>query len=309
VYPGVLKRFSPEGHLSVLPQDTAPMGLVYYNKKLFREAGVPYPKAGWSWPEPFLSTCKKLVKRDAAGKTVQWAYCESYVTNCTNFLWTEGGLLVDDTDKPTRLTLDSPECLKGYRFYWDMMHKLGVTPSPSNLQGFGVNDSVESMFLNGKLAMMTTGLWQVPKFLAQPGLEFDVVPFPKGPTGIKAWGTGGSGFAVAKSCRNKGLAWDLAKTLCSDEVVSQLASTGWIMPAKKSLAKSDAFLKSPGPAGKAYLPDMPEFSRYEPFLKTWTEMYYGQVYPALDPVWNGDKTPEQTLPDVTAAVNRKYFAK
>jgi hypothetical protein len=38
-------------------------------------------------------------------------------------------------------------------------------------------------------------------------------------------------------------------------------------------------------------------------------MYYGQVYPALDPVWNGDKTPEQTLPDVTAAVNRKYFAK
>src|ERR1041384_1128782 len=40
-YPGVLKRFNPGGVLYAIPADTAPSGLVYYNKKIFDEVGLP----------------------------------------------------------------------------------------------------------------------------------------------------------------------------------------------------------------------------------------------------------------------------
>lgn len=38
-----------DGSLYVLPRDIAPMGLIFYNKKLFRDAGIPYPDGTWTW--------------------------------------------------------------------------------------------------------------------------------------------------------------------------------------------------------------------------------------------------------------------
>lgn len=57
-YPSVVKRFSPDGKLYAIPSDTAPFGLVYYNKKLFKEAGIPFPKADWKWPEPSFQSAR-----------------------------------------------------------------------------------------------------------------------------------------------------------------------------------------------------------------------------------------------------------
>ena len=43
-YPKIINRFTVGGKLYALPRDTAPYACVYYNKKLFDEAGIPYPK-------------------------------------------------------------------------------------------------------------------------------------------------------------------------------------------------------------------------------------------------------------------------
>ncbi len=48
-YPTVLSHFSPGGKIYAIPSDLAPIGLVYYNKKFFDEAKVPYPTAAWKW--------------------------------------------------------------------------------------------------------------------------------------------------------------------------------------------------------------------------------------------------------------------
>ena len=48
-YPVTVKFFTQNNKLYALPRDIAPEGLVYYNKKLFDEAGVPYPDNSWRW--------------------------------------------------------------------------------------------------------------------------------------------------------------------------------------------------------------------------------------------------------------------
>lgn len=96
-YPGVLTRFSPGGKVYALPQDTAPMGLVFYNKKMFRDAGLPYPDGSWTWPEPFLSICQKLTKKDATGHVTQWGFIDANDIQYENFVFSNGGNWVDDT--------------------------------------------------------------------------------------------------------------------------------------------------------------------------------------------------------------------
>lgn len=52
-----------------LPKDYSDIA-VYYNKKLFDEAGVAYPQAGWTWDD-FYATAKQLTVKKGE-KTTQW---------------------------------------------------------------------------------------------------------------------------------------------------------------------------------------------------------------------------------------------
>lgn len=306
-YPTALKRFSPGGSIYALPTDIAPFGMVYYNKKLFDEAGVPYPTSDWSWPEPFLSICQKLVKRDASGKIIQWAYADPYGTTADNFMLSNGGYYADSEENPTRMALDSPAVLVAFRFRWDLIWTYHVSPTPSDMQNYNFGSGAEPMFMNGVLAMMDSGLWHTPNFLQTKGLSFDVVEFPEGPKGKRGWGSGGSGFAVWNGGKNKQIAWMVVKELAADDAVSQVTATGMAQPALLKVAQSDVFLKSPGPLNKKILLDMPKYSHYAPFVKDWPEIWNGQVGPALDPVWLGEKKPEDVLPKINAEINRKYF--
>ena len=179
-YATELKRFSPGDRLYAMPSDLAPTGLVYYNKKIFDEAGVPYPTAKWSWPEPFLSICEKLVKKDKDGKIIRWAYADPYGTIADNFLLSNGGYYTDSEDHPTRMALDRPEAIQAFQFRWDMIHTYHVSPTPSQIQAFNFGPGAESLFANGQIAMMDSGIWHTPGFVAK-GLDFDVVEFPRGP--------------------------------------------------------------------------------------------------------------------------------
>jgi ABC-type glycerol-3-phosphate transport system substrate-binding protein len=308
-YETIMKRFSPGGKVYALPTDIAPTGVVYYNKKMFREAGIPYPdmKKNWQWPEPFLSICKKLVKRDANGKITRWAYADPYNIDAVPFMLSNGGYFMDSEENPTRLALDSPQAMQAYKFRWDMVFVSHVSPTMSEVQSFNFGNGSENMFVNGQIAMLNSGIWHTPTFLQHKDLDFDIVQFPKGPRGTKGWGTGGTGYAITKLCKHKENAWLVVKELAGERVEQLTAQTGLIQPAMISVAKSDAFLKSPGAEHKYILLDMPNDAHFGPFVKGWNEIWFGQVGPAMDSIWLGNNKPEQVLRDITARVNAKYF--
>lgn len=60
-YPEIINRFTVNGKLYALPRDTAPFACVYYNKKLFDEAKVPYPSDDWDVND-LLDKARKLTK-------------------------------------------------------------------------------------------------------------------------------------------------------------------------------------------------------------------------------------------------------
>lgn len=308
-YPGVVKRFSREGKLYALPQDTAPSGLVYYNKKAFREAGIPEPSDDWSWPEPFLSTCKKLVKRNAEGKIVRFAYSEAYPVQVHNFVWSNGGNWVDGESEPRRCTIDAPPFLEAARFRWALIHEHRVSPAPFELAAFNAAAGVEHLFAQGQIAMMASGIWHTPQLLQHPDLEFDVVPFPKGPKGTRGWGTGGSGYAITRASKNKEMAWRAIRAILSEASIRRMAATGFMQPALVKVAESEVFLNAPGPSRKKVLLWMPKFAHYEPFDPHWGEIYYGHIQPALDPVWEGEKEPEPVLKEAARRINAKFYSR
>lgn len=305
-FPTILARFSPDGKCYAIPTDIAPVGLLYYNKKVFDEAGVPYPTDKLQWPEGFLALCQKLGKKDANGRIVRWAYADPYGTSADVFLLSNGGYFMDSETHPTRLALDSPQAIEAFQFRWDMIYKWHVSPTLSEIQSFNFGNGAEDMFLNGEVAMMCSGVWHTPHFL-EKGLDFDVVEFPKGPKGKRGWGSGGSGYAIWSGCKDKEKAWRALKHIAGEELTAKFASTGMIQPALIKVAKSDAFLKSPGPKNKKILLDMPQYSHFSPFIKNWEEVWYGQVGPAMDKAWLGSAKPVDLLPKLTADINKKYF--
>lgn len=305
-YPTIMNRFSPGGKIYAIPSDLAPIGLVYYNKKFFDEAKIPYPTAAWKWAD-FLAVCQKLVKRDATGKITRWAFVDPYGINAVNFVLSNGGYFTDSEDHPTKMALDSPEAMQGFQFRWDMIYTYHVSPTLSELQNFSFGSGAENMFMNGQVAMMCSGVWHTPHFLQKKDLDFDVVEFPHGPSGKQGWQCGGSGYAISKDCKNPDNAWIVLKELTGADVSAQVAQTGMIQPALVKVAGSDAFLKSPGAAHKSILLDMPKNAHFAPFVMNWSEIWDGQVGPALDPAWMGNKKPEDILPKLTADLNRKYF--
>jgi len=98
---------------------------------------------------------------------VAWTYAWGYYF---------GGKLMDG---PERVTSDSPENLRAYRWVQGYSKKLGVDAVRRFRSGFGTFASPENPFLSGKLAMQLQGSW-MHNFIARyaPGLEWDVAPFP-----------------------------------------------------------------------------------------------------------------------------------
>jgi multiple sugar transport system substrate-binding protein len=61
-YPQALDAFRFDGKLSCLPQNISSL-VVYHNKALFREAGLPLPSGDWTWKQ-FVDTAVKLTDRE-----------------------------------------------------------------------------------------------------------------------------------------------------------------------------------------------------------------------------------------------------
>jgi multiple sugar transport system substrate-binding protein len=94
-YPEIVDVFRWQSGLYVMPRDIAPIGLIYYNKRLFKEAGLELPDGNWTWdfkPRPELgSQCftycmQKLTQKNAAGKVQQWGFAPSWTGAFTDTL-------------------------------------------------------------------------------------------------------------------------------------------------------------------------------------------------------------------------------
>jgi multiple sugar transport system permease protein len=256
-YPSIVAAHSYQGKLYVLPRDIAPISLIYYNKWMFREKGLPYPDGSWTYdfnvrPElgnkDFLNVVKAFQKKNANGKVVQWGFAPGWPELLIDQLvFGQGARYVDNPEDPTKMLYDDPRIIKAFQWYADMTLKEKLFPSSFDQQG----TNVRQMFTQQKIAMFQSGVWEVPQLRVEipspekGGFEWDIALAPAFADGTRAYGTGGSGYSVIKSTPHPKEAWLLAQWMAGEPGMLAMARAGIAQPAIKRLALQEPWI--PGP--------------------------------------------------------------
>ena len=303
-YPQLVKLFSRDNKLYALPRDIAPVGLVYYNKKLFDVAGMPYPDGSWSWdyaPHPerenkdFLTVAQKLTKKGNSGsQPTIFGYASGPTVSMDNFVYSSGAEYVDDLLNPTKLFYKDPRIIRAMQLTQDLQYKYNVAPSTTELQASGV--SVHDLFAQGRVAMYVTGIWEVPRFREEIGdrFDWDIADFPKGPTGLHGVRVGWSGYGMTAATRHPRESWLLLKYLAGKPGLGRLAKTGLAQPALASLAASPLWLDGNRPKNRKLTIEQVPYVHFDVMNKNWKEIT-AIINPKLELVWNGTLTPEQAV--------------
>lgn len=296
-FPTILNRFTVNDKIYALPRDVAPFACVYYNKKLFDEAGIAYPEDDWTWDD-LLQKARALTKKDGTGRVTQYGF---YGWAWQNFIYGNGGGLVDNPKNPTRAMIDDPKSIEGLQFYADLINLYGVMPSVVALSNLGMGTDL--MFASGRLAMFLSGIWETPG-LRNYNFEWDVAMFPKNANGVRSFGSGGSGYAILRTSKHKEAAWEVIKALTSPAGQEKLAERGLAQPSRIAVSEGKAWALNPAPpANKKMLNEAVEHIQFSPFHPKWREIEAKYLVPQLDLVFGGKKTAAEVMRQVAPQIN------
>jgi multiple sugar transport system substrate-binding protein len=239
------------GHQLALPLDVHPMGL-YYNTRLFREAGI-VDEAGKARPprtwDEFLAAARKLTRdTDEDGRPDQWGFVFTNQPTNWNTFATQfgGGILTPDLK---HCAMDSPGSLEASRRMHDLIYRYHVAPKPEGVDAW-------LAFRQGKAAMAMEGIYMLASLEEQQGLEYAGAPAPQFGPKRSVWG--GSHMLcqpAAIGAAESQAAWRLTRYL-SDH--SLLWAKGGQVPVRLSVLRSPEF---------AALAVQSQFARQLPYVQ------------------------------------------
>jgi multiple sugar transport system substrate-binding protein len=262
---------SPDGELVCIPQNISSL-VVYYNVDLFEAAGLPLPTAGWTLDD-FVAAAETLTQDTDGDGTVDvhGLVTESSLVRYAPFIWGAGGEIVDDPDRPTRLTLDTPEAREAIEWFVSLGAS-GHDVVPSEAEALAEDDL--SRFMNGRAAMLFQSRRVVPTLREIDGFRWDVAPLPQGdePAGVLH----SDAFCMSAAAEDKDAAWAFIEYAVGPEGQEILAQTGRTVPSLKAVAESPVFLGeddaavSP-PSSRVFIDTIPDLRRL-PSISTWPEI-------------------------------------
>lgn len=163
-----LDGLSMDGHQYMIPMQWFTQYL-YYNKDLFKEAGIT--KVPDTWDE-FAETASKITNPDK--KVYGAGLCVSGgVTWMDSMMLSNGGKILSDDNKSS--ALDSPENLKTLQFIQKMANN-GDTPKGAT------GADLDNLMSANQLGMVINGPWMV-NGLKENEINFGVAPIPQGSSG------------------------------------------------------------------------------------------------------------------------------
>jgi multiple sugar transport system substrate-binding protein len=232
-----LEAFSADAALQCMPADVSPL-VVYYNPSLIDLSTVPEPghnpvdqKDGWSLDEFGRAALQ------ARGPGSRGLYVQPGLEQIAPFVWSGGGEVVDDYDEPTTLTLSEGASADALEKLLELVRDPALTFNETAL----ARKSALQRFEAGKLGMLLGYRDLTPRLRERKGLTFDVMPLPRlsGAATIARM----SGLCISAKSEHVDQAADLLTDVISDAGASDLASTGYVMPANLDVVNDDAFLQ------------------------------------------------------------------
>ncbi|MDQ1255894.1 MAG: multiple sugar transport system substrate-binding protein [Candidatus Hydrogenedentes bacterium] len=275
-----------------LPLDVHPLGM-YYNKKLFREAGLVDATGEAAPPrtrDEFLDALGKLTRdTNGDGVTDQWGYVFTWFrTNVVSYMAQWGGELF--TPDFSRCVMNGPENVEALQFSVDLIQKYHYAPPPESYDSWiGVRQ--------GKVGIVFEGVYMLADLQKQTDLDYGAAPVPVLGKRPAAWASSHT------LCLRAGLndaqrqaAWRFMRFL-SDHSLDW--AEGGQVPVRRSLRETERFARMP--VQSAFAKELPylSFLPNVPFIFEYLTEYDVAVEKAL----RGSVTPQQALDDATVRVD------
>jgi len=274
--------------------------VLYWNKELFKEAGLDPNTPPKNWAET-ISMGQKLTKKDANGNVSQWGI---QVPSSGFPYWLFQGFTTQNdailaNAAGNQVRYDDPKVVEALQYWVDLSRKYGIHPPGVVQWGTTPRD-----FMEKKAAMIWTTTGNLTNIRSNAKFDFGVAMLPEGkrrgsPTG------GGNFFIFAKaSAAEQEGAYKFAKWLTQPERAAQWSiDTGYV-------AVSPASYETP--ALKKYAAEFPPalVARDQlPFAVAELSTHDNQrvtkaLNDALQAALTGAKTPAQALKDAQAEADR-----
>lgn len=286
--------YTYKDHYYAVPKDIDTIA-IWYNKKLFDEAGVPYPTSDWTWDD-LTETARKLTKSDGSqyGLAVKM---DNNQAGYYNLIYDKGGYVISDDKKKSGW--DDPKTIEGMNIL-DTWIKEGLMPSAETMSENGE----EVLFQSGKVAMVPQGSWMISSYKANEytAQNADIVELPKdAKTGKRVSLYNGLGWAAAKNGKHTEEAWKLIEYLGSEPAQKKQAELGVTMSAYKGT--SDAWVKSANFNLQAYL-NMMDDMVIRPYSRS-TVSWENADNEIITKVYTGELTMEEACKQMAKQMNEK----
>jgi len=262
---------------------------LYWNKDLFREAGLDPEKA----PATLDELAEYAVQLTNPEKN-QFGLALPTSVTYMQFLWANGGD-ADDPDTNTNL-LDSEENVKTLEWLQDLTVNKKV--SPSNITG----PEADTMLQAGQIAMYMSGPWQINGLRAQ-GIDFGIAPCVAGSAGAFS-PAGGCSYVIPKGTdeSHKLAAYKFMQYWLTDDVLKEWSQRNGFPVWSKTLMEdpeiqNDEVLSAISKAteiGRSYNLGYALASQIDNDV----------MIPLFEKVMSGAATPEAALKEASEAMDR-----
>lgn len=262
-----LQAFTWGGELQCLPFNMSSL-VVYYNRSLFEEYGVPLPTNAWTWDD-FLAAARALtLDTDGDGTTdVYGLDVEPTIIRAAPFIWSNGGELQSDPNDPRNLTLDTPEARAALRFFTDLSLVHAVVPDEATY----ASSDPESRFMEGDAAMTLNSRRATPIFRSIDNFDWDIAPIPIQERRVSTLHS--DAFCIAQDSERKDAAWRFIEYSLSDAGQETAAKLGRTVPSSRTVAESPVFLDpTQRPANSQLFLDLGPELEVLPVLPEWPEI-------------------------------------
>ena len=279
-----------------LPLDVHILGM-YYNKRMFREAGVVDANGDARPPTnraEFLDACARLTRHaspTANGSNVseQWGFVFTNLdSNLYNLMrqW-DGPFFTPDE---SRCLLDDPRNVDALAFGVDLIRGRKVAPPPENFDSW-------VGFRQGKVGMAFEGIYMLADLQKQTDLDFGGAPVPQMGTNKAVWANSHNlCMRTGLNDRQREATWRFMRFL-SDNSLDW--AEGGQVPVRKSLRATPRFASMPIQSAFAtqipivnYLPRLPFIFEFQTEYDT-----------AMESALRGTLTPQAALQTATSNIN------
>lgn len=286
----LLEAYQTDGTQFALPSSFSDV-VLYYNKDLFDAAGLDYPSSDWTWDDERAAA--EALTDPASG---QWgdhqpvSFYEYYKA-----LAQAGGEFLDASG--TQVAFNSPEGIAAAEW---LVGKSG-TVMPTIEQGQGTPDFDTNLFVDGKLAMLHSGIWVFGAFADVP-FEWDIAVEPGDVTQASAVFSNAVGVSASSEHVEEATAWVEFLTSSTTMVDVRLAS-GWELPPISDEAKLATYLDQGAPDNRQAVFDSLDAIALPPVVATGQTEMQDIMTEELVEAQAGRKSVEDALASAEERIN------